>query len=216
MWVALVMFPGVELAAQPKMGETPQKPRFGLSGGMGVSYINAGDIVDLVNARSVTSRVSDFKAAVEFFAAVGVPISMNWIIKFEYGYVLGTYNTTDPFGQPTEITFFAHLPSVIGQYVLVDEGLYNVKVGVGAGYHFGTYSERLYDDFMGRGPGAVADLEANTAFGEDFYAYLGGNLRWEFIGELKNRAGSPIIAGNPVPTMNFFGIGARLGFTYYF
>jgi hypothetical protein len=63
------------------------------------------------------------------------------------------------------------------------------------------------------------DAEGNTALGESFYAYLGVNIRWDFIGKLTNDAGlPPYNAGTTgsATTMQFFGLGARLGFTFYF
>ena len=197
---------------------TSLSPRVGISGGMGVSYVNALDIVDRINATAgVTEQVSDFRAAVEFFGAVAVPFSEDWAVKLEYAYVLASYNVTSTFLN-ADFSFVAHMPTIIAQYILVEEGLYNVKVGIGAGYHFGSFSEEystVDDKHTGKGVGTKFDLEANTAFGDDFFGYLGADLRWEFIGKLSN-TGSSIAGASPIPTLDFFGVGAKLGFTYYF
>ena len=200
---------------------TSSSPRVGISGGMGVSYVNALDIVDRINATlrtlGVTEQVSDFNAAVEFFGAVAVPFSEDWAVKLEYAYVLASYNVTSTFLN-ADFSFVAHMPTIIAQYILVEEGLYNVKVGIGAGYHFGSFSEEygiVNDKHTGKGVGTKFDLEANTAFGEDFFGYLGADRRWEFIGKLSN-TGSSTAGASPIPTLDFFGVGAKLGFTYYF
>ncbi len=203
--------------AEPEAGET--SPRVGISGGMGVSYVNAQDIVNLINALSV-QRVPEFKSAVEFFGAVEVPVERDWIIKIEYAYLLGTYNIATDFG-PGEFTFVSHMPTLMGEYVLVQEPTYNVKLGAGLGYHFGQLSTRystLNDDFTGSGLGSKVDFEATTAFGENVFAYLGADIRFEFIGELTNSlGGSPSSAGTVHgPTLHFFSVGAKLGFTYFF
>lgn len=218
-WVSfiepLVRLPSSAPPTQPLAIEP--EPRPGVSIGMGVSYVNPQDVVDYINGRvGRGGRLPEFKSAVEFFGSVSVPLSLDWILKFEYAYLLGTYNVESLFG-PAEFSFSTHMPTVIGQYVLVEEGSYNVKVGAGGGYHIGVLSESfgtLNDRLTGHGLGTVVELEANTAFGEDFYGYIGGNLRWEFIGDLTTSTRT--ISAGSIPTLHFFGIGARFGFTYYF
>ena len=197
--------------------ETPTpEPRIGVAIGMGVNYVNAQDVVDHIRGRvGLGQDVPEFKSAVDFFGAMSFPLSHEWILKFEYAYLLGTYNVAGFFG-PTEFSFSAHMPTIIGQYVLAEEGSYNIKAGAGIGYHFGVLTESMgtfEDKLTGRGLGSLVELEANTAFSDDFYGYIGANLRWEFIGDLTSstRTGS---AGS-VPTLHFFGIGARFGFAYY-
>jgi hypothetical protein len=199
--------------------------RVSLSGGMGVEYLSAPDIVDYVNGRAAaagaTRRVSVFKAGVGFFGAFAYPISRELIVKAEYVYFLGSYNPEIPY-VPSEFTLAAHMPCIILQYVLWDEQLYNVKVGGGLGYHFVSLSEKYFTvdgELNGKGLGTVVDLEANTAFGDHLFAYLGGDLRFEFIGTLKND--TPVSQSSqygvvPLPMGNAFSIGARLGFSYYF
>jgi hypothetical protein len=189
---------------------------------MGVSYVSAPDVVDLVNANGGhTERVSEFKAGAEFFGVLTIPVSQDWSLKVEYAYLIFSFNQTFPSLGATEFTVVVHMPTVFGQYTLIDEGTYNVKAGAGMGYHFGSLTEKfsnLDDQYTGRGLGAALDLEANTAFGESFYGYLGGILRWDFVGRLTNEAGrsAKLVSMGSDPTLEFFSVGARLGFTYYF
>ena len=198
---------------------TASSLRFGVSGGMGVDYVNAQDVVDYINGVvGAGGRVPDFKAGVEFFAAATVPISEEWGLKIEYAYFLMSFNAPGAL-DVMEFTCVAHMPTLIGQYVLADEGVYNLKAGLGVGYHFGSLSEKsslVNDTRSGTGIGTILDLEANTAFSDDFFGYFGADLRWEFIGEL-NGARTPV-AGSlfPTPSLHFFSVGARFGFTYYF
>jgi len=194
---------------------------------MGVSYLSMTDVVDLANIASASlggyQSLPEFKAAAEFFGALSIPCSADWVLKFEYAYVLTTYNVATAYGSgQAEYTAMAHLPSLIVQYVLLNAPVYNVKVGIGGGYHFGTLAVTYFtqnDEYSGNGPGFVLDAEGNTAFGEDLYAYIGVNVRWDFIGPLTNSAGmgpyNASSAGSGT-TMQFFGLGARLGFMYYF
>jgi len=213
-------FPGGP-SSDGQADEAPRALRPGFSASMGVSYVNPTDIVNLVNSTpGTTDRVSDFKAAVEFYGGFSLPLSEVWALRVEYAYLLGSYNVASGFG-PGEYTFVTHMPSIVGQYVLVNEGVYNVRVGFGGGYHFGSLTQRianLEDTYAGSGLGVLLDLEANTAFGDHLYGYLGALFRWEFVGGLTNENGqSPrVTTGSSATTLNFFGIGARLGFTYYF
>jgi hypothetical protein len=218
---ALALPPDADPSAPPAGDKQPLASRVGISGGMGVSYVTAQDVVDLINAAAGgTERVPEFKAGVEFFGTLVIPLSHDWACKMEYAYLLYSFNTNSLYG-PGEFTVAAHLPTVIGQFTLIDGGTYNVKVGAGVGYHFGTFTEKYFsidDRYSGKGVGTLLDLEANTAFSENFYGYLGGNLRWDFIGKLTDATGreASITAAGPAATLHFFSIGAKLGFTYYF
>ncbi|MEK9135810.1 MAG: hypothetical protein AAB393_01700 [Bacteroidota bacterium] len=219
---ALVASGAVPLQVHP---DSQLSTRIAISGGMGVEYISAPDIVDFVNAAAATAgatqRLSEFKSAVQFFGALAYPLSIDWVLKGEYVYLLGSYNPDIPF-RSTEFTLTVHMPSIILQYVLWDERLYNVKVGGGLGYHVASLSTKYLtvdDQLTGKGLGVVTDLEANTAFGDHVFAYLGVDIRWEFIGKLENNASGSQASQYAVvtlPTGNAFGIGARLGFSYYF
>jgi hypothetical protein len=204
-------------------GADAQTPhiRPGLSAGMGVSYVSPGDVVDLINAATgQTQRTPTFTAGVEFFGACSVPVAADWAVKVEYAYLLAGYNVSTPYG-PAEYTISAHMPTLFLQYILLDRGIYNVKIGAGAGYHVGSLETNVYGSdirYSGKGIGVAIDLDAATAFGEDLYAYLGADMRWELIGALTDAAGdSPgKTASGGQPALHLFGIGARLGFTYYF
>ncbi len=198
-------------------GDASLMGRPGVSAGMGVCYISAPDLVDLVNATpGAVERLSQFKAAVDFFGIVSVPITPDWVLKLEYSYVLSSYNIETQYGT-VQNTVVMHMPTLIAQYLLVDRGIYNVKIGAGAGYHIGVLEEQfISENFSAGGLGFVLDLEANTAFGEHVYVYLGGDLRWDLIGDLKTSTGNSPGGTTFQPTLHLFGAGARLGFTYYF
>ncbi len=198
--------------------ENPKvSPRLSISAGMGANFHNAQDIVNLMNSNSlITKRVDDFQSGVEFFGAFSVPLSSDWEMKVEYVYLMASYSEATPYGN-AEFTYSVHMPTLIGQYVLHAEQTYNIKAGVGFGYHFGAYSQKysLVDGtYRASGMGALIELEGNTALGEDVFAHLGTQIRWDFVGDLKNAAGnSP--GGTFTTSLHFFSVGARLGVTVY-
>ena len=220
-----VMTAAAQRAAHPAEPVSPDSllsSRVELSAGMGVEYVSAPDVVNYVNSVYVflatTERAGEFKAGVGFFGALAYPLTPDWILKAEYVYFLASYNASTPFGS-SDVTLTIHMPSLIIQRVLWDERLYDLKVGIGLGYHFAGLSTKysvVADRMTGNGPGAVVDLEANTAFGDHLFAYLGGDVRFEFIGKLKGTSFASQGSKDLIPTVNAFSIGARLGFSYYF
>jgi hypothetical protein len=209
-------------AAAALCQELPEsKPRGGAGGGMGVNYLKRTEIVDLVNATpGALERISDFKAGAEFFGYVSVPLAASWVLKIDYAYMIASYNLQASSGT-AEYTLTTHAPSLIVQYVLTDRGLYNFKLGAGAGPRFCALSAKYLtvdDTFTASGAGVVVEIEGNTALGEDLFVHLGALARWEGGGELKNDLGRPAMN---TPTGSAagpggYGVGVRLGLSYYF
>jgi hypothetical protein len=216
--VVVALCAGAALHAQTPAGAAP---RWSLSAGMGVAYASYADVTTLINA-SVQPAVAvpRFKTAAEFFGAFTVPVSDRWLVKFEYAYSIASFNPAVAFG-PASFSVAYQMPSLILQYMLLDAGVYNVRVGAGGGYHFGSMEEKYsYLDvtYTGKGPGLVAEIEANTAFGDHLFAYLGVNLRWESVGTISDSQGTPagVGSGGSAVTLHSFGGGARLGASYLF
>jgi hypothetical protein len=67
--------------------------------------------------------------------------------------------------------------------------------------------------------GSVLELEANTAFGDHLFAYLGADVRFEFVGSLTNDVNSSSSTGSrglAQPTGKSIILGGRLGLSYIF
>lgn len=197
------------------------RSRGGVSAGMGVNYMKRTDLVNLVNMTpGALERVADFKTGAEFFGVVLLPVAGHWMVKLDYSYQIASYNVQSSSGT-AEYTLVGHAPSAILQYVLTDQGLFNLKVGAGGGPHFGTLEERfLYidDSFRASGWGAVLEFEGNTALGDDLFVHLSAGARTESFGSLENDFGkSPggTASGGEV-TLTGFGCFFRLGLSYYF
>ena len=216
MTAAFCAVPGVRAQAPAGPG-----PRVSLSAGMGVEYASYSDVTTLINATlPYGGAAPGFKSAVEFFGAFALPLSDLWLLKLEYAYTLASWSPQGAYG-PATISVTMNMPSVILQYMLTDRGVYNVKVGAGGGYHFGNMAEKysyLNNTYAGKGPGMVVEIEANTAFGDHLFAFLGGNIRWELIGPISDGSGtSPGVGSSGLAvTLHSFGAGARLGACYIF
>ena len=196
-------------------------PRGSLAAGMGVTYASYADVTTLMNSTVVPAQaVPRFKSAVEFFGAAALPLSAPWLLKFEFAYSIASFSPQGAYG-PASFSVTYMMPSLIVQYVLLDRGVYNIKAGAGGGLHFGSLQEKYFiidNTYSGKGPGIVLEIEANTAFGDHLFAFLGANIRWESVGTiLDSSGGSPGVAsGGGAVTLHSFGGGARLGASYLF
>jgi hypothetical protein len=216
-----VLLPALALGQEgTELALPPSQDRIEVTGGMGVDYVRASDLVNLLNSTDgLMARVPDFKSAVEFFGFVDVPVTERWMVKIEYAYLLTSYTVATTVGSGVaEQTITAFLPSIIIQYVLVGAPLYNLKVGAGGGFHFGSVARKVYfedESYSGKGPGFILELEGNTAVSEHLFASLGVSLRWEWIGALTSSEGTTP-GGIPGISMHMFGPGARIGVGYLF
>lgn len=220
LFVVLVSLAAVaHVSAQTQAEEDFYLRNVSISAGMGVNYHNATDIVDRINGSpSVSQRVDGFKSGVEFFGAVSVPLNHDWVAKAEYVYLLSSYSVpSSQFLSGVEFSYVVHMPSIVAQYVLYAERTYNFRAGVGFGYHFGVYEERLFGltRYTAQGVGSLLELEGNTALGDDLFAHFGVQARWEFIGDLKDERGRSPLGNLGQTSMHFFSLGARLGMSYY-
>jgi hypothetical protein len=193
-----------------------------LSAGMGANYVNPRDVVEMINGTyAPTSRVAQFTAVADFFGAVNVPVSPDWVVKLEYAYSLTTLNVSSSMFGASEFTLSMHMPSIYLQYVLLATPMYHLKAGAGGGVYFGKLEVRYWGidaSYSAKGPGMALEMEGQTAFAEDLFLYFGANVRWAFVGELKNSAGRAPgvnVHGDAV-SLDQFSAGARLGFAYAF
>lgn len=225
--VHLISFLVLSLSALSVFAQNPDaRKTVAISGGMGVSYIHASDLIDYMNQfTTANNKVSDFKSAVEFFAAPEISLSSDLGLKVEYAYLLTSYNFSQPSSGSYNFDYAIHMPTALVFYVIEGEH-YFVKLGGGMGYHFGKFTELSPNSgresrYTSSGVGFKIELMGNTAFGESLYGVIGGDLRLDFIGTLKDsdgrglqirRAYGPI---DPVK-LRFISAGIKFGLMYYF
>jgi hypothetical protein len=192
-------------------------------GGMGIAAVSAPDLVEYINATSIPSqRVNDFGTAINFFGGVEFPVATDWGVKIEYSYLFSSYAFAGTNGALYDVFYAVHAPSVILQKVFTGNG-YFVKVGAGGGYHFGAVSQKISTfgvetHYTADGVGVKAEITGQTAFDENFYGYIGGDLGWEFLGEVKDNNGILLTntARSQDASLNYFFAGLRFGVLVYF
>jgi len=188
---------------------------YGISAGLGVSLINAGDVVDFV---SNGTNQSHFAAAAEFFGSVEAQVADNWGVKGEYSYLLNSYNIPAA-GIILPYSYHVHMPTAILHYVLKGNG-YFFKFGGGAGYHIAQLEQDYPSTiiYTAKGIGFKIEGEGNTAFDEHLYGYIGAEARDDILGDFKDDTGAILVnksVGRNVK-MNFVSVGLKFGLTYFF
>ena len=189
---------------------------FGISGGLGVTVINATDVVDYINGVSPsTNRQDDFASAAEFFGTSELRLSDSWGVKFEYAYLIKSY-AVDAGAGKLDYFYGVHMPTLMAQYLDFQTG-YVFKLGGGLGYHFASFSETLQGatsrDLKSSGLGLKLEAEANTALGDHLYGMVAGDIRADFMSTLKDGSGNTLPKN---PKMSFFAFGLKFGLIYYF
>jgi hypothetical protein len=188
-----------------------------LRGGMGIQFISIPSLTDYLY--QFPDDPADFTSSVVFSAEGYYPVSANTELGLEVAYLFNNYNTDVSGGQYT-LSYDIIMPSILYYYVIKGEG-YNFKFGGGAGVRFVLVEEKFpsftSDDFSSTGIGFLLKAEGNTSLGGNFYANIGGDIRYDLNGE-PEMDGQPLrneIADENV-SMNAFSIGLHLGITYQF
>lgn len=197
---------------------------FGVGGGMGVSTVSAGDVVDYMNTLVAPSeRIDEFGTAVEFFISPELQLNSSWGIKAEYSYLLKSYNVTGGGGLGTyEFTYDVHMPTLVLQYLIIREG-YLFKFGAGVGFHLASFSERYPSSidelkFTAQGLGGKLEAAGHTSLGDNLYGMIAGDLRLDFLGGLESESGQKLRSrvGQDEVSLDFFSVGIKFGLVYYF
>ena len=215
-----------DLSFSQTLAERNDEPKeranaFSLYGGMGVSLASDPHLVDYINVLvDPSQRVADFATDVEFFGGAEIPVDDEWAAVFEYSYLFKSYNLPT-YGNGTYTIFYSlHLPVAMAQYVIPGKG-YFVKLGGGLGYHTGLIEQKttLYPTditYAAHGVGVKLNAVGQTAFDEHLYAYIGGTLRWEFLGDVKDASGNTLQYHSQTASLSMFVVGLAFGLTYYF
>ncbi len=188
----------------------------GISAGLGVSLVDANDVVNYVNSFSIDqTRQDNFATAAEFFAQGEYQVSSSWGVAVEYSYLLKSYNLPNYLGfSPTYVAYKIHMPTLIVHYLIIGQG-YFFKLGGGLGYHTATFTEEypsgLESDYSTSGVGLKVQAVGNTEFDEHLYGFIGVDARKDFMGSFKDAAGP----GRDI-SMDFFGVGVKFGLSYFF
>lgn len=190
--------------------------------GMGISLVRTVSLNDYINFNFATEEIPDFSTAAEFYGEIDYSITDNFQVGIEYVYNLWSYNGATLISS-YNLEFVQLKPSLLGYYIISGEG-YKFKFGGGMGVRgvqlaesigvIGTASQK----FSVIGVGILGRVQAHTKLGGNFYANIGGTVRYDAPGDPTNDKDETLLNRviDETVDLNSFSISLNLGVSYFF
>jgi len=189
---------------------------------MGINFVSIPSVQDYINqSYQPIDEVGTFSTAVIFTIEAGQFLSSNFELGLEIPYQIYSYNSNVGLGQ-YDLTYNSILPSLIAYYALIGNG-YNFKIGGGAGPRFVSVNEsKKWNgskvDYSSTGFGVIVRAEGNTILGDNVFANIAVDIRYDVNGEPSDSDGNKITNNVLKENVNFnsFSVGLKLGISYLF
>lgn len=197
------------------------KFKFSITGGLGINLTNSVDFTDYLNSLS-SKRYDDFFSNPEFFISVGYLIDVKYSICLDYTYIINSFNTNDYNLGSYQNHLTIHIPAIIINQTLMHDGVI-LKAGVGVAYARANFEQTIMGSFTQNyrsdGFGFKFIFEANTPFGDNFFGYLGSDIKIFFVNDFKTVRSDKLYFIYNGKTKNvdldFFSASLKFGFVYY-
>lgn len=192
-----------------------------LRAGMGIGIFSSPSLNDYLNMNYAPpgEKLGDFSTAVNFSVEAGYYLAPNFVLGMEAAYLINSYNFTISSGT-YEFSYGILMPTITAYYVLGGEG-YNFKFGGGVGARFTNAEEKrpvsVPTEYTATGFGILLRADGNTLIGQNVFANIGGDIRYDLNGELES--GGNKLRNNAIQenvNLNAFSVGLRLGITFLF
>ncbi|VAX24759.1 hypothetical protein MNBD_IGNAVI01-2332 [hydrothermal vent metagenome] len=189
-----------------------------IAAGMGISFLTNSSLNDYFDAFFPSeNKMPAFSSTAEFYLEADFSVTPTFQLGVEDVYTLYSYNTSIGFTN-YELEYGHHKPSLLGYYVINGEG-YKFKFGGGAGIRIVDLSEKITitENYSTIGYGFLLRAQGHTKLGGNFYANVGGTMRFDFPGEPANgerTLHNSIINENV--NINSFSVSVDIGVSYFF
>lgn len=204
------------------VGFITSQAQYSIRASMGIEYANTPSLNDYINQNFPVggNPLNDFNTAINFSGELGYTFTNTLQVGLELGYLLNSYNYSNELGK-FELDYYIFSPSLLGYYVLNGSG-YNFKFGGGAGIRHVTVDltfpgTNFTNTFKSIGFGFILRAEGNTLLGGNFFANIGGDLKYDLIPS--PQLGSIKLYNNisrEEVNLNSVSLGIRLGISYIF
>lgn len=189
-----------------------------IAAGMGISFLTNSSLNDYFDTSFPSEKKQPtFSSTAEFYLEADFSVTPTFQLGVEDVYTLYSYNTSIGFTN-YELEYGHHKPSLLAYYVINGEG-YKFKFGGGAGIRIVNLSEKiiLTEDYSTIGYGLLLRAQGHTKLGGNFYANVGGTMRFDFPGEPANgerNLHNSVINENV--NINSFSVSVDIGVSYFF
>jgi hypothetical protein len=198
----------------------PVYSQYELRGSMGINIVNTPYLVDYLQENYAQGEiVNSFSSAVEFGFEAGYEME-KYQIGLEYAYEMSSFTYTFISGK-YNFDYGVSSPSLMGYYLIKGTG-YKFKFGGGVGPRLLSVDETKpplaqAENYKVTGFGVVLRADGTTALGGNIYAYIGFDLRYNFIGKPENNGQTIIMnAAKEELKMNSLSAGIKLGIAAIF
>lgn len=190
-----------------------------VKGAMGIDFISSPSLTDYLNQNfAQTSQLGTFNTAVNFSLEGDYFLNPNYQIGIELSYLINSYTFSSEIGQ-YNLSYNIITPALMNYYILPGEG-YEFKFGGGIGIPFVIVDESIpgtgiTTTYNSTGAVFILRAEGNTLLGGNFYANIGGDVKYNLNGKPKD--GNNYIlnnVNNEQVNFNSFSVEVRLGITY--
>ncbi len=195
---------------------TTANAQYEIRAGMGIDFAYTPSLNDYLLLYS--GQKNSFNSAVNFSGEFGYRLNDHYQIGLDMGYLINSFNYNLSVGN-YQFSYNIIAPTIMNYYVIRGVG-YKFKFGGGIGPRFTSASENL-PAFPGSikytttGFGLMLRAEGGTILSGNLYASIGGDLKYDFNGELKNGGKNLVNNGSNV-NLDSFSVGVRLGVMYLF
>lgn len=200
------------------IGVSSASAQWDLSLSMGLDLKYCPSFRDYVNSSFATGNklIPSFNSAISFSGEVDYKLSRSFALGLEYDLQIDSYSATYSTGGVYEISYNVQRPTLLAYYVYPGTG-YQFKFGGGIGPRFIQLTEKINTsaDYSSNGFGFVLKAEGNTMLGENFYALIGTNFRYDMSGDVSNNQNSIINRANGEKlNLSTISFGIYLGVTF--
>ena len=193
--------------------------------GMGLALLNNSSFNNYLRREipySTTDSIKSFNAGIEFFGGIEYVLSKNFSMKLDYSYAIRSATYSSPtFISDYNYDIHVH-QSYLMAYYLMPKASYDLKFGIGAGYHLSLVDKQTSitttSSFQAGGIGLRGEAIFAPYLSRNLQAYISGFLAGSFFGSLKDANGNYLTSPNSTEQVNLggFGVGVRIGFAYIF
>ena len=200
------------------IGLNTSQAQYSMRASMGIDFANTPSLNDYINQTFPVNDnpVNDFNTAVNFSGEFGYSLTNTFQAGIELSYLLNSFTYSNELGK-FELDYNIISPSLLGYYVLAGSG-YNFKFGGGFGIRFVNVDLSLPPttgivNYTNTGFGIILRAEGNTLLGGNFYANIGGDLKYDVNGNPKSGNINLDKKFDGVD-LNSLAVGLRLGVSY--
>ncbi len=191
-----------------------------LTGGMGIAFEHTPSVIEYLNYNFAQSNQlsNAFNSSIEGWLEYAFRYGENLKVGIEYSYNYFAYTNVNNIGFVYEFDKTVHSLTPLLYYVYDGNG-FEFKLGGGIGYRYALVQEKIYQisTYTAKGFGLLLRAQGLTSLGYGFYANIGADLRYDYIGTASNSGGKLINDATEleVNLQNFI-VGVRIGVSYLF